>query len=297
MLGLLAGLTLPGLAALLRPWLPQMVAFMLFLTALRIGPRDTVQSLSALGRTAGAVLVLQLGLPLLAVALLTGFGLPPGPLAVAVVLMLSAPSITGSPNFTVMAGHDPAPALRLLVIGTALLPLTVLPVFLALPALGDTDQVLGATGRLLGVILGTTACAFALRAVAVPRLRPRAVSALDGAGAITLGLLVVALMSAIAPAFARDPLALAGWLGAAFAANFGFQLVTFALLRATGCGVNAVPLAIVAGNRNIALFLVALPPETTGPLMIFIGCYQIPMYLTPLLLARLYRAWPVHGRM
>jgi hypothetical protein len=294
MLGLLAGLLLPSLAALLRPWLPQLVALMLFLTAFRIGPRDTVQNLSALGRTAAAALVLQLVLPLVAVAVLTLTGVQPGSLAVAVVLMLSAPSITGSPNFTVMAGHDPAPALRLLVIGTALLPLTALPVFLALPTLGDTDQVLGAVGRLLVVILGATAAAFALRVAAVPRLRPRVVNALDGAGAIILALMVVALLSAIVPAFTRDPVALAGWMGAAFAVNFGFQLATFMLVRRVGRGANAVPLAIIAGNRNIVLFLVALPPETTGPLLIFIACYQIPMYLTPLLLARLYRAVPAH---
>ena len=50
----------------------------------------------------------------------------------------------------------------------------------------------------------------------------------------------------------------------------------------------AGPLAIGAGNRNIALFLVALPPEVLAPLMIFIGCWQLPMYLTPVLLPRLY---------
>ncbi|REC53766.1 hypothetical protein DRV84_14675, partial [Rhodosalinus sediminis] len=46
-------------------------------------------------------------------------------------------------------------------------------------------------------------------------------------------------------------------------------------------------LAIAAGNRNLALFLAAVPPETAAPLMLFVGCYQIPMYLTPLLLPRL----------
>jgi len=27
----------------------------------------------------------------------------------------------------------------------------------------------------------------------------------------------------------------------------------------------------------------------TDPLLLFIGCYQVPMYLTPLFLGRLYR--------
>ena len=52
---------------------------------------------------------------------------------------------------------------------------------------------------------------------------------------------------------------------------------------------DAVPRAIVAGNRNIALFLIALPEETTRGLLIFIGCYQVPMYLTPLLMPGFYR--------
>ena len=51
----------------------------------------------------------------------------------------------------------------------------------------------------------------------------------------------------------------------------------------------APALAIVAGNRNLALFLGAVPPETLEALLLFVGCYQVPMYLTPLVMARLYR--------
>lgn len=293
MAGLLAGIFLPGLAAFLRPYLPEMVAFLLFLTAFRIGPRDAIHSLAALRRTAGTVLVLQLALPIVAVAALALAGVQEAPLAFSVLLMLSAPSITGAANFTLMTGNDPAPALRLLVLGTALLPLTVLPVFFLLPGLGDPGTVLGAAARLLAVILGATAAAFVLRHLAFPGLTLRAVRALDGATALALGVIVVALMSAIAPAWDRSPLGLLGWLAAAFAANFGLQLATFALLCRAGPSTDTVATAITAGNRNIALFLVALPAATTDPLLVFIGCYQIPMYLTPILLGRLYaRAAP-----
>ncbi len=50
----------------------------------------------------------------------------------------------------------------------------------------------------------------------------------------------------------------------------------------------SVPVSVVAGNRNIALFLVALPAAVTDPVLVFIGCYQVPMYLTPVLLGRFY---------
>jgi len=287
-LGLMAGLALPELAAWLRPWLPQMIALLLFLTAFRIGPREAVQSLGALRRTAGLLLVLQLALPMGFVALLSVLNVAWSPLIMAVVLVLSASSVTGTPNFTILLGHDPAPAMRLLILGTAILPLTVLPVFWLLPELGDVAAVMQAALRLVAVILGAVGVAFALRYWRWPSMRHDTSTALDGATAIALAVIVVALMSAIRPALASDPLRLLGWLGAAFAVNFGMQLAAYLAMRATGNHHDAVPVAIVAGNRNIALFLVALPPEITAPLLVFIGCYQFPMYLTPIMLGRLY---------
>jgi hypothetical protein len=103
-----------------------------------------------------------------------------------------------------------------------------------------------------------------------------------------MAVLVVGLMSAVGPALRSDPTALALNLAVAFAANFGLQIGTFLILRRRD-PANAAPLAIVAGNRNIALFLTALPSTITDPLLLFIGCYQVPMFLTPIMLNRLYR--------
>ena len=50
-----------------------------------------------------------------------------------------------------------------------------------------------------------------------------------------------------------------------------------------------VSFGVLNGNRNIALFLAALPVGVTEPLLLFIACYQIPMYLTPLIGKPLYR--------
>ncbi|MSU90420.1 hypothetical protein GE300_12460 [Rhodobacteraceae bacterium 2CG4] len=286
--GLLAGLLLPALAAVLRDWLPQLVALLLFLNAFRIGPRRAVGGLRDLGRSAGLVLLLQCALPLGLVLALMPLGLAQAPLAVALVLMLSAPSITGSPNFTVMLGRDPAPAMRLLILGTGLVPLTVLPVLLLSPALGEVQAVVLAALRLFAVIAASVLAAFALRAALPPALSDRHRDALDGASSILLGVLVVGLMAALGPALRTEPWTVAGWLAVAVAANFGLQLATHAAMRGAGHAEAAVPVSIVAGNRNIALFLVALPPAVTDPLLIFIGCYQVPMYLTPILLTRLY---------
>ncbi|MDU8912987.1 hypothetical protein [Aestuariicoccus sp. MJ-SS9] len=281
-LGLLAGLALPGVAATLRPWLPHMVSALLFLTAFRLGPR-AVLAAGAGWPSLSAVLVLQLVLPLVVLLALLAFGLATSPFALAVVLMLSAPSITGTPNFAIMTGHDPALAMRVLVLGTALFPLTVIPVIWLLPI---EVGALAAGARLIAVILGAVGAGLLARHLA-GELSADGIRGIDGATALLLGVLVVGLMSAIGPLLRDDPWRLASWLVAVICMNFGLQLATFALLlrRATRW---AVPLSMIAGNRNIALFLVALPAATTDPLLIFIGCYQVPMYLTPLLLKPLH---------
>ena len=287
--GLVAGMTLPGLARGMKAWLPELVGSLLFLAALRIGPRAAFGALRDLPVTLGLVLLYQTVLPVLAVGVALAGGWQAMTLATALVLMLSAPSISGSPNITVMTGNDPTPALRLLLLGTLALPLTVLPVLWLLPALGTVRDVVAASLRLLVLIGIAGGLGFAVRALLLPRPSPSAVAQIDGLSAIALGVVVIALMSAVAPALVGDPWAFASWMAIAFAANFGLQIAAAFILARSPLAEQRVPLAIIAGNRNIALFLAALPASVTDPILLFIGCYQFPMYLTPILLRRLFR--------
>jgi hypothetical protein len=286
-LGLVAGILLPGLATTMKAWLPEMVAGTLFVAALRVGPRQAVGALGDLGKSVTLCAILQVAMPVAAILAFRLFGWH-GLLATGLILMAAASPISGGPNLAIMTGNDPAPALRLLVLGTALLPLTVIPVFWLAPALGSPAEIFGSAARLLLIIFASAALAFLLRATIFRNPTPSSIEALDGLSAILLAVLVVGLMSAVGPALSGDPMALALNLAAAFAANFGLQIAAFVILRRQG-SADAVPLAIVAGNRNIALFLTALPTAITDPLLLFIGCYQVPMFLTPIILNRLYK--------
>lgn len=285
--GLLAGVLLPGLAAELRRWIPELVALLLFLTAFRIGPAETAQSFRALSRGVVTVLSLQLLAPLALLAALHICDVPISPLLLAVILVLAAPSVTGSANFAILLGHAPAPALRLMILGTALLPVTCIPVLALVPQIAETSAVLAAATRLFATIAAAAIAGFALRHWAFPALDENSTMATDGITTLALAIIVVGLMSAIQPAFLSDPLNLLGWLGTAFALNFGAQFLAYRVLRLAR-QPDTVQTAIIAGNRNFALFFVALSPELTQPLLIFLGCYQFPMYLTPTLLRRLY---------
>ena len=286
--GLVAGAGLPELASLLKPWLPELVAPMLFLAAARIGPRAAVGALSDVRATLKVAVLYQVALPMAILSVAIQFGLASLPIATALVLMASAPSIAGSPNLTVLTGHDPAPALRILILGTAILPLTVLPVLWLLPALGTPQEIFSASARLFLVIVLATGVGFGVRALFWREPSLDEIRTLDGVSAIAMMVIVVGLMVAVGPALKETPIELAGWLSVAFAANFGLQILAALLLARSALRSQRVPLAIVAGNRNIALFLAALPAAVTDPILLFIGCYQIPMYLTPILLGRLF---------
>ena len=286
--GLLVGASMPGLALAVRTWLPELVALLLFVAALRIGPRQALGVPGDMRTTLLLVVLFQVALPVgfCLIALATGSA---GPLATALILMAAASPISGSPNLTLLTGNDPAPSLRLLIAGTALLPLTVLPVFWLAPGLGSASEIVAAALRLLVLIAVATSAAFALRAAFMRDPAAKTVKAIDGFSALLMAVLVIGLMSAVGPALRGDPLGLAANLAAAFAANFGLQLVAALLLRSAKPRSARAAIAIAAGNRNMALFLAALPVAVTDPLLLFIGCYQVPMYLTPLFLGRIYR--------
>ncbi|MGR3623245.1 hypothetical protein [Pseudophaeobacter sp.] len=289
-IGLVAGLVLQDLAAALKPWLPQMVAGLLCLNSFRIGARRALGGLRDGISSLKAVLVLQMLLPLSAVLLFQALGVATTPIAVALVLMLAAPALTGSPNLTQLLGHAPDPAFRLLILGTTLMPLTVVPIFLLSPNLGSLWEVIQASIRLTATIALAAGLGFACRHLLAPDLSERAGRAVDGLTILALAVIVIGLMAALGPALFTAPMEVAKWLSVVFAANFGLQYLTLRGLVWRGHRDIAAPTAIVAGNRNFALFLIALPASTTDPLLIFLGCYQLPMYLTPVLMRRFYES-------
>ncbi|MDA4845368.1 hypothetical protein [Hoeflea poritis] len=286
-LGLVAGVALPGLAAFMERQLPFAVALLLFFSALRVGPRQAVGAARDLGHSLYFVVILQVVCPLMFVGVLIATGWQ-SPLAFGLALMLTASPISGSPSLTILLGKDGAPALRLLIAGTALLPLTSIPVFWLLPDLIGGEGIFGATLRLLALIGIAAGLAFLIRGTAMKDPGPAGLGAIEGMAALTLAVMVVGLMSAIRPAITENPSGLVINLIAAFAANFGLQAATYLILKRP-LPRQSAGLAVSAGNRNIALFLAALPAGVMEPLLLFIGCYQVPMFLTPMLLRRFYR--------
>ena len=286
--GLVAGFLLPTASIIIKDLLPQFVALLLFLTAFRIGHKKVVSGFQKLSLVLLVVLTLQLMLPLLAVGILSSLQLTSSIFAIALTLILAAPSITGAPNFAILLNSKPEPAFQALIIGTALLPFTVIPIFWIIPELGGFIEVFNASFHLFITIFLTTLLGFLVRALVFPKLDEDLTTALDGITALTLAFMVIGLMAALRPALISDPLSVAKWLVFALLVNLGLQFITFHLLKLFKLSEFAAPIGIVSGNRNIALYLVALPIMQSEQLLIFLGCYQIPMYLTPIIMRKVY---------
>lgn len=283
--GLAVGIALPGLAGWLSHWIPEMVVLLLFLGALRLSPTDLRSLGRGVPRALGLVLMGQLALPLAVLTVAYAVGAAQSPVTLALVLLACAPPIVSSPNLATIMGLSATVAMQLMVLGSVLLPLTALPVFALMPALGSIDQIGGAITRLLLTILLAGGGAILVRRVAFAKASDRTLQRIDGLSALSLAVFVIALMASVSEAMLEAPATFVFWLAIAFAANFGTQFAMLCLGRDPVSGAHA----LVAGNRNISLFFVALPPDITSPLLVFLGCYQLPMLLTPVLLARLYK--------
>ncbi len=286
--GLVVGALAPGLARTMAPLIFPMIAFLLFLATLRVDMRAAFPGRRSLPGYLAVTLVMQVALPVVAIVGLWALGAQASVLGIGLVLVLAAPPMTGSPGLTILAGGDPAPALRQLVLGTALLPLTVLPVFWLLPVFGAPLVVVEAALRLLAVIAVAGGAGIVLRGRVAWLRGPAGQGAVDGLITLAMAVVVVGLMSAVGPALRAPGPAFWATLAAVFALGFGAQVVTLLLARHRAPG-SAPALAVIAGNRNLALFLGALPPETAAALLLFVGLYQLPMYLTPLVMAPLIR--------
>ena len=283
--GILAGVALPQVAAALVPFIPHMVAGLLFFAALRIGPERMRASLADWPRTVAIILIFQLALPLILLGFFGLLGWLGNPFVLAFLIIAMASSISGAPNMILMMGYDLATSMKFLIAGTAILPLTVIPVLYFLPELGSIQVVVMAALRLLVVIFVSGATALVIRKM-MRDPSPDTLKAIDGASALLMAVIVVGLMSAVSNALWQTPKVFAAWLIFVLVVNFGLQALTYLWLKDRATPDLTAALTVMSGNRNIALFLVALPETVTAPLLVFIGCYQIPMYLTPLVTGR-----------
>ena len=293
-IGLVLGLALPGVGAVLRPALPGLVVLLFGFALVRIDWPAVAAAFRRPWWIGGIVAVLMVAVPVAVYGVASCLRLP-ADLTASLVLMACAPPIGSAPNLAFILGLDAAVALNVVVVGTLLMPIIAPPMVFAILGLDlDVEPEIVALRLVATIAIALLLAAGVRRLLGRDRIR-RHGSVLDGGTAVVMVLFVIAVMEGVQARLTREPATVLLFLAAACVANFGLQALFAALATLAGGRSARVPrrqtltVALMAGNRNIALFLAALPPESAGFLTLFVAVYQIPMYVTPLFAGRLYR--------
>jgi BASS family bile acid:Na+ symporter len=285
--GIFVGLLVPPLAALFRDFVTITVAGLMTLVLLRV---DLAQVLAYLRRpllVAALSAWLLLALPVLTYAVALAAGLD-GPLGAALVISATGCAATSSPAFARLVGLDGEISLVVAVITTLLVPVTAPPLALGLMGIDLAISLPGLMTRLALVVGLPLLISIAIRqAVAESTLR-RFGPAVDGAVVWLVVLYGFGVMDGMLAKLLAEPAWVLGGLALAFAGNFGMNLAT-ALAFARAGRRLALAGGLLAGNRNMALYLAVLPTATDSRILLFFALCQFPLFLSPFLLRPLYR--------
>ncbi len=288
--GVLLATVLPGLSAALRPALPGLVALLFCVAMARIDLAALLGGMARPGRLlrlAALTLALLWATPAILWAVAAAAGAGPATLG-AVVYTAAAPPITSSAALCLILGLDAALALELTVAAS-----------LAAPFLGPAAAalLLGAAVPLdaetlalrMGAMVGAGALGAVLlrRALGARRIAENA-PAFDGASALTTLVFVVPLFDGFWAGVLADPGRAVGLLALAAGLNYGLQALVARGARRVAGNAAAGAAGLVWGNRTVALYLAALPPDPVFAL--YVALFQIPMLFTPLLMGRLLGA-------
>jgi len=293
--GVLLGLAVPPLATLAKPLLVPTLLIPLTLALVRLD-WGAIAAWRHRAGTATLLIVWLLGAsPMLVWAITTplvalGF---PEPLRQALVLMAASSPIVSSVAIALIVGLDATLAIVAVLLCTALVPLTLPPTAAAL--VGVTLEIGVGTFMLrLALLVGAAfGAAWLIRRIVPPRKLAAQHELLDGLTVINLVLFGLAIMDGVtAYAFERPAYVLVA-LVAAYAFNLALQVAGYLAFRGLGRR-EALAVALVSGNCNMGLVLVALEGKASFEVTVFFALAQIPMYTLPALLAPLYRrALPV----
>jgi len=288
--GVLVGFAAPPLAALAKPLLAPALVIPLALALVRVD----WSAMAGFRRRTGLVALLvffMLGAAPIVVwaittpALALGF---PAKLREALILMAASSPIVSNIAIALFVGLDAALAAVVVVVATALVPFTLPPLALALLNLELAISLPAFMLRLAALVGGAFLAAGLLRRVVPKATLSSWREPIDGLAVLNLFVFALAIMDGVAAfSFERPGYALLA-VAMAFLFNLLLQGLGWLAFRSLGA-VTALTVALMAGNCNMGLVLVALSGHVGLEVTAFFALAQVPMYTLPVLLDPLYR--------
>lgn len=288
--GVLVGLAVPPLAKLLQPLLLPTFIIPLMLSIART---DFV-AIAAWRHRPGVMLLamvwLMLGCPLIVwavVGALAPLGLPAS-IGQALIISAACSPLMASAALALIVGFDASLAMAVSLVCTALVPLTLPPLASALTGIVLDIHMPAFAMRLALIVGGAFLGAALLRHLATPARLAARRPLIDAVIVSGLAIFGIAIMDGVTALVLERPGFAFTVLVAAFVVNIALQVAGATLTRWLG-GPASGSFALMSGNRNMALVLVALAGSASFEVLVFFALAQVPMYTLPALLDPWYR--------
>ncbi len=292
--GVILGFLLPGLGGVIDIALPLLVVMLLAVAMIRVDMPQVILHLRRPVRLVVLLVGLMAIIPVCVHLLATSIGLSPV-LHTALVLLVCAPPLSASANMAALLGLDDALALNIIVVGTLIVPLSAPALaitVLNIPIVLDGGVMFVKLALITALSMGA---AIVMRRWIGRRRVEENTDVLDGISALIMVIFAIVVMNGIAVTQQQAIQQLIEVLGVVLLVNWGLHgltCLTYIIMRKAGNKPFAPQdgaIALMAGNRNMALIIAILPSDTAAALLLFLALYQVPIYLTPILAAPLYR--------
>lgn len=276
---------LPGVSAVLRPWLPALVSLVLGLAIARLDVGAIVRDVARPRRLAMLVGFLILFLPVTCMAAV-GLGRMLGFSAdtiLALAVFGASPPLSSAANLALMLGYNARITLQFGLLATLSLPILG-PFCFALVGIKADIAAVEMAIRIALMIAGGFALGLTLQRI-IGKARIAAQSeAFNGAATLAMIVFLFPLFDGVLGFVIAEPWQAMTLLILAIALNFGGHLcVVFAGKRITDKS-TAQAAGLMFGNRNVSFYLAVLPMNPA--LGLFVAAAQIPIYATPAVFRR-----------
>ncbi len=278
------GLSVPPLAAYVKPYLGETVFVLLLFSYLRTDPAAFARYLKAPGLTIVAALWVMVAVPLLfgTAYALSGIREAMPALYTIMILQCAITPITSSAAFAALMGLDVAFALAALIVSNALSPVTSVAfsyLFLGTSLFSPIE--LGV--KLFFFFAASGTIAYAIRRFAGQAWIERQKEPIDGLNVIAVFIFAIAAMDGVPRYVMADPLFALELLGLIFVltgALIGLSVLVF--LRA---GLDrALIIGMLAAFRNIGVIMAAIGASLPDLAWFYFAMVQFPIYLLPMAL-------------
>ncbi len=288
-----AGLFLPPLAAVARGVITPIVFLLMVLVLLRVDLGQVVAYLRRPALVAALLAWLLVASPLIIWAVLQTLGIT-HPFAAGLVIVATGCAATSSPAFARLVGLDGEIAFVVAILSTLILPFTAPPLALGLLGIDLAISIPGLMLRLALLVGLPLVISIGLRRLMGREVLERWGRAVDGAVVLLVVLYGFGVMDGVLGQLLARPGLVLGGILAAFAGSLAMNAMTAAAFAGFGRRVT-LSAGLMAGNRNMALYLAVIPATADPHIILTFVLFQFPLFLSPFLLKPVYeriRAWP-----